>query len=1379
MLLLFKVYHDTLFLATPHCLHGCIHSIQSIFSTIFKQQLTNISTVLNNTGDITKLLISFNSLDKSQQKVLLSSKLLTESQKEQCTTMATLSAENTKYTAEQIAKTTGISAETLASWGLTKSTDTLTISELAEKAASDSQAKSALEKIIAQNAQAVANGEVTASNITLTASEGSATLATGAFTTAIKANISAMITWMTTNPLGWLTLLAGGIFVVVKAYDTLTVSVEEQKEKMEDAFSTYKDTQSKLSNITTELESQEQAVDDLLKKDKLTYTEKGQLEELQAITQELRIQKNLTEKDKASSQQKAAEEAAKAFKKEFSAYDISEDAIDNYLAQAYKQHTAMPLQYQTDNIAAMIAGHKIYSEYLSEARNNALQDDIDDYSSIVQSFENILFLKVSDLQQQKDAMFDYYQTILDIPYEDLTTKQQEIVDAYSAIPDIIKLVYQQIDPNSWNSMQVDSIFDTAGIEKTKDELVKMAKVGELSPEVIKEYKILNEALDKTTLSAEDLCNELYAIAESKVYDQDSSGSSSSTSFSLSTSEIESIETYQKNIKTLSDALSDLNDLETTDITSLMTEFSSYSSVFEKFGVTGVKGIGDLQGALIEIAETMRDTATKAVPQMTDAITNMFKAISNPKGDIFEARSELNALMELYNSISDSQSMDMQTATSLINKYPKLASAVQKVGEEYSFELGVVRDLVNEKIEYINTVSSYEYDSAIKELETLKQQREAYERKLEAYKYSYEQAHKTLFESMHINVDDYIMQDSTYRSMLSNLDALDSRTEYLNELLEELKEGFSTEELEDTSTNDFEQQIDWAAQSVSNLSDKVSDLETVLDNTKGWEAQLEAIQEVIGAQKDLQEGYRKSRELYLDEYNEALTSGVLAENGLSNSIKNKIESGNLFNIQDFIDENVAKGTDKGTDEQIYDAIQKAMDWYEKYVDADNNYIDIGFQIDDNELEKLNIEAEHLSAVREKLETALNGTISDSDKLGLLSQLSTALENDYQKQIEIAKAEKNTEEAEKLQLELKQELYDLDQQRLELSREITETEIEQLETTRTNIQNQMDLNGGKGTTEQYHALIKNENDLLEKRTAEYESEVSLLQKIGTGIGTNSTEYREQLKVVNECADGIAECKKNTKEWEIALLSLPLEEIEEKIDELNKKLEAVNDEKSDMDDVIAGAQAYIQDEIDGYEELKQVIQDQIDSLQEANDERERALALQKARYELERAMSQRTVKMYSGENKGFIYTQNQDEVRDAKENLSNLEFENTIHQLEKQIDYYDDIIDDLQDIKDAWGNIASEAEDYLNIQKAISAIGEEGIWDYEQIDKYTASYKNLVVTVGELEDAINSWEDFKAGLEEIVEKYEYGAYSSLLEAKGVMRDYAHDYLYGFHRI
>ena len=190
--------------------------------------------------------------------------------------MVALSSVNSKYTAEQLTRATGVSAETLANWGLVDSTDSLTIAELAELAVSDKQAKNVLDKIIAQNAQAVANGEVTASNIALASSEGGATLATGAFTTAIKANISAMWTWMTTTPLGWLTLLVAGVFAAVKAYDALTVSVEEQKEKMEESLSAYEDAKSELSSITTELENQEQAINELLAKEKLTYAENGQ-----------------------------------------------------------------------------------------------------------------------------------------------------------------------------------------------------------------------------------------------------------------------------------------------------------------------------------------------------------------------------------------------------------------------------------------------------------------------------------------------------------------------------------------------------------------------------------------------------------------------------------------------------------------------------------------------------------------------------------------------------------------------------------------------------------------------------------------------------------------------------------------------------------------------------------------------------------------------------------------------------------------------------------------------------------------------------------------------------------------------------------------------
>ena len=489
---------------------------------IFKEQLTNISTVLNNTGNTTKLLASFSALDASQQKVLLSSKLLTEEQKEQCIVMSMLSSANTKYTAEQLSKTAGISAETLANWGLTSSTDTLTVSELAEKAATDAQAKSALEKIVAQNAQAVANGELTASNVTLTASETGTTLATGAFTTAIKANISAMKTWLLTTPAGWITMLVGGIFLAVKAYDALTVSVEEQKEKMEDSLSAYNDAKSELENITTELDNQKQAMDELLGKEKLTYAEKGQLEELQQITEELRIQKDLAEKEESRTQKEVASDAATLFKKQFGKYDISDEAIDEYQTNANATGNNAILVSDENDLSAMIAGYKQFNDLLDEAYGKKNQEDIDHFTSLTEDLKDSIFSTAQDLQTQQDNMSDYYNTIKNVPYDELTSDQKEVVDAYTAISNAIALIYKELDPNSWNEMQIDKLFTTDGIEKTKDELVEMAKEGTLDESTIQSYSKLNSTLEDSNMILNDgqsaasaLCDEMYALADAE------------------------------------------------------------------------------------------------------------------------------------------------------------------------------------------------------------------------------------------------------------------------------------------------------------------------------------------------------------------------------------------------------------------------------------------------------------------------------------------------------------------------------------------------------------------------------------------------------------------------------------------------------------------------------------------------------------------------------------------------------------------------------------------------------------------------------------------------------------------------------------------------
>ncbi len=553
--------------------------ITKFYSMIFKQQLTDISTVLNNTGNTTKLLTSFNALDIAQQKVLLSSSLLSEKQKEQCITMATLSAANTKYTAEQLVKATGISTETLANWGLIESTDALTISELAQRAASDAQAKAVLDKIIAQNAEAVTNGKIIASNTALATSEGGATLATGAFTTAIKANIKAMITWMTTTPLGWLTMLVGGVFLAVKAYDALTVSVKEQKEKMEDSLSVYKDAKSELSNITTELENQEQAMNDLLAKEKLTYAEQGQLEELQAITRELLLQQDIEQRRADKASKDVAEKTVDAYEKQYGKYDKTEEDLKEILS-----YGNFPLPDSTNDVLGMIAAYIRAQELLEQSQKEFddavkngedttwLAEDVQSNIDAVNDFSQSLDENISDLHDKRTALEDEYNKAIEKQtkgIEPLTSLDKDVIETYESIHDTMKMIYKYTDPNKWNNMEIANIFNTEGIEKTKEELISMYKSGELSSsEMLEQFPKLNQAIKESEIIAgegsdafKEFFNEIAALADQT--EDTVNGVLDKAKVSLSISD--TVEQLNTQLKPAFDSLqSAWNDIFTTD-----------------------------------------------------------------------------------------------------------------------------------------------------------------------------------------------------------------------------------------------------------------------------------------------------------------------------------------------------------------------------------------------------------------------------------------------------------------------------------------------------------------------------------------------------------------------------------------------------------------------------------------------------------------------------------------------------------------------------------------------------------------------------------------------------------------------------------------------
>lgn len=942
---------------------------------IFKEQLTNISTVLNNTGNTTKLLASFSALDASQQKVLLSSKLLTEEQKEQCIVMSMLSSANTKYTAEQLSKTAGISAETLANWGLTSSTDTLTVSELAEKAATDAQAKSALEKIVTQNAQAVANGELTASNVALTASETGTTLATGAFTTAIKANISAIKTWLFTTPAGWITMLVGGIFLAVKAYDALTVSVEEQKEKMEDSLSAYNDAKSELENITTELDNQKQAMDELLGKEKLTYAEKGQLEELQQITEELRIQKDLAEKEESRTQKEVASDAATLFKKQFGKYDISDEAIDEYQTNANATGNNAILVSNENDLSAMIAGYKQFNDLLDEAYGEKNQEDIDHFTSLTEDLKDSIFSTAQDLQTQQDNMSDYYNTIKNVPYDELTSDQKEVVDAYTAISNAIALIYKELDPNSWNEMQIDKLFTTDGIEKTKDELVEMAKKGTLDESTIQSYSKLNSTLEDSNMILNDgqsaasaLCDEMYALADAEDDAQSSKLNEASTSF-----EIPDVETLKQQISDLNSAIDSIQSAYDT-LNSAVEEYNSNGGQLSIDTIQSLLSLSDEYLACLQVENGQLSLNADAMAQLAQSKLDDAQATA-----VTQAMTELDTIAKGENSSANSAYISgnaalMSSLAQLSGSYEGVAKAAMTAaqaqrmsalisdaaGKDKTATENVMKGL-DTKLKLIQTTKASinagnfgkvagKSSSSSKGSGSGKSASDTAKEEIEAYMEYLEKA----LEGGRITYSDYVrdvtlkLDDMYHNGRITAKEYFDYVEKRLNQQLEVYKSVLSavTDLLEDEAQK-WQDKIDALNDENDLLEKQKDDYDSILsavdqvyqDEIDRLNEQKDLLQDKIDAindENDALELQRKKQEalIALDKARQQRNVKIYTEDrGYFYSIDQDAYKDAQQNLQDIKNEEVIK---KLEDEQ--DALDDSIELLEKYRDLWNDIAD---------------------------------------------------------------------------------------------------------------------------------------------------------------------------------------------------------------------------------------------------------------------------------------------------------------------------------------------------------------------------------------------------------------------------------------------------------
>lgn len=403
-----------------------------------------------------------------------------------------------------------------------------------------------------------------------------ASIATKAFSTALNMIVFAAI--------------AKGIQMIVSAADNWIHRVEKANEAMSEAHSAYEASKSELESINSELKEQENRLDELAAKDKLTYTEKGELENLKEITEELRIQADIKERELAREQKESADKAVGAYYTQFGKPDITSDEIEEHLNSA-KAGRYIQIASDDDDVSGRVAELLLLQEKLEDVRKqlkntegmsdaeiSSLKDDQQHYIDYIDSVKSSLEESVSTLEEQRESMEAQYQTALQKQEngEPLSSSNNAVIETYEKIEDSIRTIYSYMDSNTWNSIQIDSVFDSDGIEKTKEELIEMAKAGTLDENTIQSFAKLNTALANSRMVLEDgqtaaeaLCDEMYALADAEKEAAENS------------SDIENAR-----ITSISEALAQSNGTEdgtwADDIEDYKEKLSSLQSYLEKF-----------------------------------------------------------------------------------------------------------------------------------------------------------------------------------------------------------------------------------------------------------------------------------------------------------------------------------------------------------------------------------------------------------------------------------------------------------------------------------------------------------------------------------------------------------------------------------------------------------------------------------------------------------------------------------------------------------------------------------------------------------------------------------------------------------------------------
>ena len=373
------------------------------------------------------------------------------------------------------------------------------------------------------------------------------------------------------------------------------------------------------------------------------------------------------------------------------------------------------------------------------------------------------------------------------------------------------------------------------------------------------------------------------------------------------------------------------------------------------------------------------------------------------------------------------------------------------------------------------------------------------------------------------------------------------------------------------------------------------------------------------------------------------------------------------------------------------------------------------------------------------------------------------------------------------DIEDSISSLIQEQIQWNQELTRIPIDKmkeysdsLDSVKSDLKEFMDTQNARGigaTPDQYQQL----NAITLAQLEALKSRKEMLTQLMGQYSQDSDAYKTASQEIREVDSAIQSLTRDQYEWNKAILQLPIDNITDINDQLNRYTSVLGDILSDYDTALSAVNGVLDEQIDkinetreasekAYEDKMKPIQDELDLLKKQNDERSVQLALEKAAYDLDRAKNQKTTQVIRDGQ--LQYEADADKLRQAGEAKSQAEYNKITHDLEKQLENlteerdsllegYDIQIEQLEKIREKWSSITEEIKLASDLMKADEIFGTAD-WkdqilsgnDSGLFDPFQKMYESISAQKEQTEKQIASNERVSQMMQLFAEQYQNGS-------------------------